>query len=456
MSSPPASTRDIKTIIDEGTMTGRRWAVVGLCFIIALLDGFDTQSIAFIGPAIAQDFGMKPSDMTWVITASTIGMTLGAIGLGSFGDRYGRRKAILIAIFLFGVFSLMGAYATSPTQIIVLRFLIGLGMGGATPSLLALTGEYSPASKRGMMITGVLLGLPAGAMLGGLIAASWLPVMGWRGIFLIGGILPLALMVVTYFLLPESPAYLVSRMQNDGQDEARRLLRQMTGQAIPDHVRLVSAGKVSNGGSIAGLFESGYRNVTIAISAIYLFNWIAWFLLLQWLPTALTTLGLEKAQAAYGTVVVNAAFITMALPLSSFLPKVDPRKLLIGMFAVGIAVALGLGFAGDRWPVVFALIALAGFGIGGQQLVLNYLISNTYPTQLRATATGWGIGVGRSGAIVGSAIGGTLLSTAGPSGYFMTLAIPLVIAALATLTVRSTAGATATASAPAATATASR
>lgn len=434
-SSAPA-TRDIKEIIDAGSMTTRRWAVIVLCFVIALLDGFDTQSIAFIGPAIAQEFGMKTAEMTWVITASIIGMTLGAIGLGSFGDRYGRRKAILIAVFLFGIFSLLGAYATSPTQIIVLRFLIGLGMGGATPSLLALAGEYSTSSKRGLMITGVLLGLPAGAMLGGLIAASWLPMLGWRGIFMLGGVLPLALMVVIYFLLPESPAYLVSRKENDGQAEARRLLERMTGRPISPETRLVSPAKVQRGGSIAGLFEGRYRNVTLAISAIYLFNWIAWFLLLQWLPTALTTLGLEKAQAAYGTVVVNAAFIAMALPLSAFLPKVDPRKLLIGMFIVGIGVSLGLGLAGDRWPLVFVLIALAGFGIGGQQLVLNYLISNAYPTQLRATATGWGIGVGRSGAIVGSAIGGQLLSSAGPSGYFMALAIPLVVAAIATLTVR--------------------
>ncbi|MFH3481167.1 MFS transporter [Xanthobacter variabilis] len=429
-------TRDVKQIIDAGSMTGRRWAVVGLCFVIALLDGFDTQSIAFIGPAIAQDFHMTPADMTWVITASIIGMAIGAMGLGSFGDRFGRRKAILIAVFLFGLFSLAGAYATSPTQIIVLRFLIGLGMGGATPSVLALAGEYSTASKRGLMLTGVLLGLPAGAMLGGLIAASWLPLLGWRGIFLLGGAVPLALMVVIYFLLPESPAYLVSRKDMRGQDQARRLLEQMTGQAIARDVQLVSPADVEHGGSIAGLFEARYRGVTLAISAIYLFNWIAWFLLLQWLPTALTTLGLEKAHAAYGTVVVNAAFILMALPLSSLLPKVDPRKLLMVMFMVGIAVAIGLGLAGDRWPVVFTLIAVAGFGIGGQQLVLNYLIANAYPTQLRATATGWGIGIGRSGAIVGSAIGGQLLSGAGPSGYFIALAIPLAVAALATLRVR--------------------
>jgi AAHS family 4-hydroxybenzoate transporter-like MFS transporter len=433
------STRDVNDIIDAGSMTGRRRAVVALCFVITLLDGFDTQSIAFIAPAIAEEFQMKPVDLTWVITASTIGMVIGAIGLGNFGDRFGRRKAIMIAVALFGAFSLAGAYATSPTQIIVLRFLIGLGMGGATPSVLALTSEYSPASKRGMMITGVLLGLAAGAMLGGLIAANWLPVLGWRGIFLVGGALPFVLLVVIHYRLPESPAYLVSRNTAGDQHRARRLLEQMTGQVVAADVQLVSAGKVEHGASIAGLFETRYRNVTLAITAIYLFNWIAWFLLLQWLPTALTILGLEKAQAAYGTVVINAALITMALPLSLLLPRVDPRKLLTVMFAVGIGVAIGLGLAGDRWPVVFALIALAGFGIGGQQLVLNYLIANAYPTQLRATATGWGIGIGRSGAIIGSAIGGQLLSGAGPSGYFMALAIPLALAAFATQRVRATA-----------------
>lgn len=424
--------KNIQEIIDSGEMTGRRWAVIVLCFLVALLDGFDTQSIAFIGPAIAQDFGMSPTDLTWVITSSTIGMTIGAITLGSFGDRYGRRKAIMAALGLFGFFSLLGAWASSPTQIIVLRFLIGLGMGGATPVLLALTAEYSPASKRGTMMTAVLLGLPAGAMIGGLIAATWLPVLGWRGIFLLGGVLPLVLLVVCAVLLPESPSLLVAQGTESAMDKARTLLRSMTGHSIGSDVRLVNVAPVRRGGSIAGLFDPAYRFTTIAISAIYLFNWIAWFLLLQWLPTALATMGLSKADAAYGTVTVNAAFIAMALPLSAMLPRVRPRALLSVMFAVGILVAIGLGVAGTNWPVVFVLIALAGFGIGGEQLVLNYLIANAYPTQLRATATGWGIGIGRSGAIVGSALGGAMLSGLGPSGYFMALAVPLAIAALAT------------------------
>ena len=179
--------------------------------MIALLDGFDTQSIAFIGPAIADDFGLQATDMTWVITASTIGMCAGAMTLGTFGDRIGRKKTILLALALFGVFSLAGAFAQTLEQIIVLRFLIGLGMGGATPALLALTAEFSPKSRRGTFMTLVLLGLPGGALLGGLVAAAWLPVMGWRGIFLVGGVLPLALLLVCLKMLPESPVFLATK-----------------------------------------------------------------------------------------------------------------------------------------------------------------------------------------------------------------------------------------------------
>ena len=195
---------NVQDVIDTTPMGVKRWSVVALCFVIALLDGFDTQSIAFIGPAIADDFGLQATDMTWVITASTIGMCAGAMTLGTFGDRIGRKKTILLALVLFGVFSLAGAFAQTLEQIVVLRFLIGLGMGGATPALLALTAEFSPKARRGTFMTLVLLGLPGGALLGGLVAAAWLPVMGWRGIFLVGGVLPLALLLVCLKMLPES------------------------------------------------------------------------------------------------------------------------------------------------------------------------------------------------------------------------------------------------------------
>ncbi|TNB69890.1 MFS transporter [Arthrobacter sp. BB-1] len=417
-------------------MGAKRWSVVALCFVIALLDGFDTQSIAFIGPAIADDFGLQATDMTWVITASTIGMCAGAMTLGTFGDRIGRKKTILLALILFGVFSLAGAFAQTLEQIVVLRFLIGLGMGGATPALLALTAEFSPKARRGTFMTLVLLGLPGGALLGGLVAAAWLPMMGWRGIFLVGGVLPLALLLVCAKLLPESPVFLATRRNPVAQAQARRIMEAMFGQPVDPEAELITEDKKSDRTSVAALFSARYRVVTIAVFATYLLNWIAWYLLLLWMPTALKALGLAGSQAAMGTVTVNGAFILFAIPLSIILPRVNARKLLLAMFGAGILIALGLGLAGSNFALVFVLIGLAGFGIGGQQLALNYLIANAYPTQLRATATGWGIGIGRLGSIVGSALGGLILGGLGVSGYFMALAVPLILAAVATLLVR--------------------
>jgi len=428
---------NVQDVIDNTPMGLKRWSIVVLCFVIALLDGFDTQSIAFIGPAIAEDFGLQATDMTWVITASTVGMCVGAMSLGTFGDRIGRKKTILLALALFGVFSLAGAFAQSLEQIVILRFLIGLGMGGATPALLALTAEYSPKSRRGTFMTLVLLGLPGGALLGGLVAAAWLPVLGWRGIFLVGGVLPLAMVLICMRLLSESPVFLAAKGTPAADAEARQIMAAVSGGPVSPDAVLTTNDKAEERSSVAALFSARYRMVTIAVFATYLLNWIAWFLLLLWMPTALKMLGLAGSQAAMGTVTVNGAFILFAIPLSILLPKVNPRKLLLVMFGAGIVIAIGLGLAGSNFALVFVLIALAGFGIGGQQLALNYLIANAYPTQLRATATGWGIGIGRLGSIVGSALGGVILTGLGVSGYFMALAVPLVLAGLATLLVRS-------------------
>ncbi|MDQ0118058.1 AAHS family 4-hydroxybenzoate transporter-like MFS transporter [Pseudarthrobacter defluvii] len=427
---------DVQDVIDKTPMGVKRWTTVVLCFVIALLDGFDTQSIAFIGPAIADDFGLQATDMTWVITASTIGMCLGAMTLGTFGDRIGRKKTILLALIIFGVFSVAGAFAQTLEQIVILRFLIGLGMGGATPALLALTAEFSPKNRRGTFMTLVLLGLPGGALLGGLVAAAWLPVMGWRGIFLVGGLLPMALLLVCLKMLPESPVFLATKRTPAAQAQARRIMESISGEPVDADAELFTEDRKEERSSIGALFSRKYRMVTVAVFATYLLNWIAWYLLLLWMPTALKTLGLAASQAAMGTVTVNGAFILFAIPLSIILPKVNPRTLLLAMFGAGILVAIGLGLAGSNFALVFVLIGLAGFGIGGQQLALNYLIANAYPTQLRATATGWGIGIGRLGSIVGSALGGLILAGLGVAGYFMALAVPLVLAAVATLLVR--------------------
>ncbi|WP_216934491.1 MULTISPECIES: MFS transporter [unclassified Acinetobacter] len=421
----------IKTVIDQG-ISKYQWMVIAFCFLIALFDGFDTQAVAFTAPALLVHFDLETGALAPILTAGIIGMTIGAMLLGLIGDKLGRRKTLIMCTAIFSLATLLIAYATNVEQILVLRFIAGLGMGGATPVLLALAAEYSPQRFKGTVTTGVLLALPAGAMLGGLLAAKILPVLGWQGIYLIGGGFPLFLLFVLYFLLPESLEYMAQNNKSSSLSSIQKILNKISpgigeikAKDLPQPIKTQQ-----QKAKLSILFQNNLARTTMGVWGTYFFNWIAWFMLLSWLPTVLKQAGLAPENAPYASVTVNAAFILFALPLAYWLPKLNTAKILSFMLVTGLVIVAGLGLIieSNQWVYIFTLIALAGFGIGGQQLALNYLVIAAYPTQVRATATGWAIGMGRMGAILGSAIGGIILTQYGVSGYFYALGIPLLLA----------------------------
>ncbi|MFR0692058.1 MFS transporter [Enterobacterales bacterium AE_CKDN230030158-1A_HGKHYDSX7] len=428
-----SQTCNIPDVIDHAPLSSFQWRVFVLCFLVAIFDGFDTQAIAYTGPAIIETLQLSTGGLAPILSAGIVGMALGAMALGLFGDRFGRRPTVMGAVALFALATLATAFATSAEQILVLRFLAGLGMGGATPVLLALASEYGPARLRGAIVTGILLGLPAGAMLGGLLAAQVMPLIGWQGIFLAGGVLPLMLLVGLYFALPESLQFLASRPEKTAH--VRRTLARISSRPLAEDVRF-SVPEAATRTSVRALFGPGLARNTLAVWLTYLFNWVAWFMFLSWLPTVLKTAGLPVEQAPLGTVTVNAVFILCAIPLSILLPRLNTRNVLLGLFALGVLVSLGLSLSGDNWVLVFLLVGAAGLGIGGQQIALNYLVVSAYPTSLRATATGWAIGLGRVGAIIGSALGGTFLEWGGVAGFYLALAAPLLLALVAVALIR--------------------
>jgi AAHS family 4-hydroxybenzoate transporter-like MFS transporter len=428
-----SQTCNIPDVIDHAALSSFQWRVFALCFLVAIFDGFDTQAIAYTGPAIIETLQLSTGGLAPILSAGIVGMALGAMALGLFGDRFGRRPTVMGAVALFALATLATAFATSAEQILVLRFLAGLGMGGATPVLLALASEYGPARLRGAIVTGILLGLPAGAMLGGLLAAQLMPLIGWQGIFLAGGLLPLALLAGLYFALPESLQFLATRSGETAQ--VRRILARISSRTLADDVRF-SVPETATRTSVRALFGPGLARNTLAVWLTYLFNWVAWFMFLSWLPTVLKTAGLPVEQAPLGTVTVNAVFILCAIPLSILLPRLNTRNVLLGLFALGVLVSLGLSLSGSNWALVFLLVGAAGLGIGGQQIALNYLVVSAYPTSLRATATGWAIGLGRVGAIIGSALGGTFLEWGGVAGFYLALAVPLLLALVAVALIR--------------------
>lgn len=308
-------------------------------------------------------------------------------------------------------------------------------MGGATPVVLSLAAEYGSAKHRGTIMTTVLLGLPAGAILGGLLAAKMLPSIGWQGIFAVGGVVPLALVGVLVFALPESLYFLARNQSTISRQKIARIIARITKtQTTPDATYSVPETEVKT--RVASLFNGGLARNTLGIWTVYLFNWVAWFMFLSWLPTVLKATGLPAEQAPMGTVAVNAVFVACAIPLSIILPKINTRLLLLILFLFGIALCWGLANSGTNWTLVFILAGCAGVGIGGQQIVLNYMVAQAYPTALRATATGWAIALGRVGAIIGSASGGWFLEHGGPAGYYSALIIPLIIASAGLIIIR--------------------
>jgi len=421
----------IKEVIDQ-KISSYQWMVILLCFTIALFDGFDTQAIAFTAPALLAHFNLQPGVLAPILTAGIVGMTVGAMLLGLLGDKLGRRKTLLFCTAIFSTATLFTAFVSNIEQIFILRVIAGLGMGGATPVLLALAAEYSPQRFKGTVTTGVLLALPAGAMFGGLLAAKMLPLVGWQGIYMIGGALPLVLLIVLYFVLPESLEYMAQKNSASNIAAIQKILNKISPKTVSfTQADLITANPTDqNKAKLSILFQNGLARTTAGVWGTYFFNWIAWFMLLSWLPTILKQAGLAPEQAPYASVTVNAAFIVFAIPLAYWLPKLNTAKILTFMLFTGMAVVIGLGLLIEtqQWGYIFALIALAGFGIGGQQLALNYLVVAAYPTQVRATATGWAIGMGRMGAIIGSAIGGIILTGYGASGYFYALGVPLIIA----------------------------
>lgn len=426
----------VPALLDQSPLTSFQWRVFVLCFLIAIFDGFDTQAIAFTGPAIIQAFNLGAGALAPILTAGTLGMVVGAMVLGLIGDKVGRRPALLGAVALFGLATLSTAFAQSPQHILAFRFLAGLGMGGATPVLLSLAAEYGPAQRRGTIMTSVLLGLPAGAIAGGLLAAQLLPVIGWQGIFLVGGAVPLVLLVVLAFALPESIHFLARRKTSASNRQVAALIARIVQRPLVDDA-VYTVPELDVKTRVSSLFSDGLARNTVAIWTVYLFNWVAWFMLLSWLPTVLKATGLPAAQAPMGTVAVNLVFVLCAIPLSIALPKVNTRKLLLAMFGFGIVLAIGLANSGTNWPLVFALAGACGLGIGGQQIVLNYLVAQSYPTALRATATGWAIALGRAGAIAGSASGGWFLEHGGPAGFYAALILPLALAAMGLFLIKS-------------------
>jgi len=431
-------TTDVSALLDRGPWTTYQKLLTALSALAVLFDGFDIQILAFAIPSLMRDWHVARSAFGPVLAVGLAGMVIGGPLAGYMGDRAGRRPALIASVALFGLATIGTALIHGLTGLIFLRFVTGLGAGGALPNASALAAEFAPLRRRPTAVKLTIVCVPLGGMLGGVIAARVLPAFGWRALYAIGGLTPLLFATVLWLALPESPRFLARRPDLWGKLTV--LLTRM-GHAVPSGTGFEDLAEKSGDHriSVRTLF-----NPTLARDTTGL--WIAFFsclgsiyLVFGWLPSMLSAQGLDVGTASFGLAVYNFGGVLGVLFLTALLTIMGSRgPMSIGALATA-ASALALLFipagseAGVSWLI--AGLALNGFLANAIQCALYALAAHVYPTSVRSSGVAWAAAIGRVGALISSWYGAAIIQR-GASAYWWVIAIAMVFTFVGLVLVR--------------------
>ncbi|EPF71071.1 3-(3-hydroxy-phenyl)propionate transporter MhpT [Acinetobacter rudis] len=383
--------------------TGKATLTLALCFAIAIFEGFDLQSMGVAAPRMRGEFGLDHAQMAWAFSAATLGTLPGALLGGRFADRIGRKKVLIFSILLFGIMSILTAFASQFNLLLVIRFLTGLGMGGALPMMITLASEAVSEKHRGTAVSIMYSGIPFGGILTSIVAMSLAGDSEWRHIFYIGGFAPVLLIPLLLKYLPESKAYLNVQQQ----------------------VGTTPFGEV--------LFAKERRFSTLQIWIGFFCTLVVLYFLLNWLPLLMGAQGLTKLEANYVQIGYNLGGVVGSIMMGILLDKLR-MSFVVKLIYAGILISLCcLAIS----PTV-TLLALAAIGCGvfivGGQSALYGLAAMFYPTHMRGTGVGAAVAVGRLGSFAGPLLAGMLLSFGSSAGMVIGASIPMIlIAAIAVL-----------------------
>jgi AAHS family 4-hydroxybenzoate transporter-like MFS transporter len=426
---PAAKVIDVQEFINAHKFSGVQVTLLVLCFLIVGIDGFDTASIGFIAPAIRSDWGLTPAQLAPLFGSGLFGLMIGAFAIGPFADRYGRKAVLIFAVVFFGAASLASAYSPNLAVLILLRFLTGLGLGGAMPNAITLTSEYCQEGRRSFLVTLMFCGFTIGSALGGIVASQIVAGYGWHSVLIVGGVLPLMLAPVLWWALPESVRFLVMR----GCDTQRivTVLHRIAPDADLGNMTFTGARK-PHGSPVRQVFDNDLRRGTLLLWLAFFMSLLVVYLLSSWLPTLINSSGMSLRTASLITAMFQVGGTVGAVTIGRLMDKINPHHVLGIAYASAAIFIFLIGHASDMpWLLVLAVFG-AGFFVSGSQVGANALAAAYYPTASRATGVSWANGVGRIGSVLGSMLGGFILSLDwGLPTVFGIVAVPTVIAGLA-------------------------
>jgi len=395
-----------------------------------VMDGFDVQAMGYVAPAIIKERGVSKANLGPVFGAGLFGMLVGSLSLSVLADKIGRRPVLIGATIFFAVCMLATARVTTITELQILRFVAGLGLGAIMPNAMALAGEFSPKRKKVTLMMLVSCGFTVGAVLGGLLSAALIPAFGWQSVFYFGGVLPLLMAVLMYFYVPESMQFLV--LQGRKLDSVAACLRKIDPSVQIDRdTRYHVPEAKQSGAPVAELFREGRTKVTLLLWVVNFMNLLNLYFLSNWLPTITSSAGLSTSTAVLVGTALQVGGVVGTLLMGPVIDRIGFFKVLVPSFILAALTIAMIGQPGVALPVLFLVVTVTGFCIIGGQPAVNALAATYYPTTLRSTGVGWSLGIGRVGSIVGPVLAGELIRRNwANSDIFFAMAVPTIISAL--------------------------
>ncbi len=422
---------DISEVIDESKISRFQIKVLSLCCLVSMLDGFDTQSIAFVAPVIRQTLEISPSLLGIIFSSALLGAAVGGITFGILADRYGRRGPILLSVAIFGAMTVACGTADSTTELIIYRFIAGIGLGGAFPNIIAIVSEYSPERTRSTFVVLAIWGFPIGAIVGGLFSGYLINAFGWQMVFYVGG----GASILSLFLLasemPESIRYLPT-VKGTEEKIAGILNKIAPDKNFTRSDSFIISGEPKVKQNYQALFNKEYISRTVIFSLVYFMSLLLSYLLVNWIPSLLSQSGLAIEDAVMGAVIFNFAGIVGSLVFSRIIDyRGSPIIMLAICYFLGAAAVFIVGqIEISYWPIIIS-IAVTGFFLIGAQMTFPAVVSGYYPVYMRSTGIGNMQSMGKVGSLIGPLVGGFLLSTGfSPSQLFGIGIIPTLICAI--------------------------
>lgn len=427
-------TIDVADFIDRRRLSRYQLAVALLCTAVLLCDNIDLQAIAYSGPRTLRDLEVGPSALGAIFSAGLFGMMIGALGFGPLADRLGRRTVMIIAVPLFAILTMATALANSPAQLIALRFLAGLGFGGAMPNAMSMIAEYMPRRSR-LTLLGIFgTGFTFGGALSGFIAVPIVTHFGWRAVFVVDGAIAGAAAMAVFLWLPESLRFLALR--GGAAARLRAILSRIDpGGALPDEARFTTGEAPGPAIPMVQLFTQGRARLTIPLWIMSFCFLLDLYFIVNWTPVLARQNGIPLAQALMAPAYFQVGATMAGLGAGALMDRIRPGTVLIGFSLLAAAAVAAFSLVGASGYRLAVLSGLCGLCVVGGMTAVNLAATTLYPTASRTTGIGWELGIGRLGSFVGPLLGGALLALHwAPSSLFVFAALPPLLAAAAAVT----------------------